>query len=88
MHAKYEVSISYGLKDIVKVKVDKQTDRQKTDRTKTICPQSFNPRALKLICLKFTSFSARPQSWHAAKCLFAIYGLLLLVIQPHNFMPL
>ena len=36
MHAKYEVSISYGSKVIVKVKVDnrqtnKQTDRQ-TDR--------------------------------------------------------
>ena len=46
MHAKYEVSISYGSKVIAKVKVDnretdKQTDRQ-TDRTKTICPRSFN----------------------------------------------
>ena len=55
MHAKYEVSISYGLKVIARVKVDnrqtnkqanKPTDRQ-TDRTKTICPRSFDPGALK-----------------------------------------
>ena len=39
MHAIYEVPISYSSKVIVKVKVDdRQTDRQKTDRTKTICP--------------------------------------------------
>ena len=46
MHAKYEVSISYGSNVIAKVKVDnrqtsrqtkRQTDKQ-TDRTKTICP--------------------------------------------------
>ena len=51
MHAKYEVSISYGSKVIAKVKVDnRQTDRQtnrqtdkQTDRTKTICPRSFDP---------------------------------------------
>ena len=77
MHAKYEVSISYGSKVIAKVKVDnrqkdRQTDRQidkqtnrqdknnmppiirsggirqtnkQTDRTKTICPRSFDPGA-------------------------------------------
>ena len=51
----YEVAISYGSKVIAKVKVDnrqtdKQTDRQtnrqtnkQTDRTKTICPRSFDP---------------------------------------------
>ena len=49
MHAKYEVSISYGSKVIAKVKVDnRQTDKQtadrQTDRTKTICPRSFDPR--------------------------------------------
>ena len=42
MHAKYEVSISYGSKVIAKVRVDnRQTDRQtdkQTDMTKTICP--------------------------------------------------
>ena len=51
MHAKYEDSISYGLKVIAKVKVDnrqtdKQTDRQtdrQTERAKTICPRSFDP---------------------------------------------
>ena len=41
MHAKYEVSISYGSKVIAKVKVDnRQTDKQ-TDRTKTICPDQL-----------------------------------------------
>ena len=49
MHAKYEVSIAYGSKVIAKVKVDnRQTDRQinkQTDRTKTICPRSFDPGA-------------------------------------------
>ena len=53
MHAKYEVSISYGSKVIKKVKVyniqtDKQTNRQtnkQTDRTKIICPRSFDPGA-------------------------------------------
>ena len=45
MHAKYEVSISYGSKVIAKVKVDnRQTDKQ-THRTKTICPRSFDPGA-------------------------------------------
>ena len=44
MHAKYEVSISCGSKVIAKVKVDnRQTDKQ--DRTKTICPRSFDPGA-------------------------------------------
>ena len=34
MHAKYEVSISYGLKVIAKVKVDnRQTDRQTNKQT-------------------------------------------------------
>ena len=53
MHAKYEVSISYGSKGIAKVKADnRQTDRQtdrhtdkQTDRTKTICPRSLDPGA-------------------------------------------
>ena len=49
MHAKYEVSISYGSKVIAKVKVDnRQTDRQtnkQTNRTKAICPRSFDPGA-------------------------------------------
>ena len=41
MHAKYEVCISYGSKLIANVKFDnRQTDRQ-TNRTKTICPRSF-----------------------------------------------
>ena len=49
MHTKHEVSISYGSKVMANVKVDnrktdRQTDRQ-TSRTKTICPQSFDPRA-------------------------------------------
>ena len=51
MHAKYEVYTYNGSKVIAKVKVDnkqtnKQTDRQtkkQTDRTKTICPRSFDP---------------------------------------------
>ena len=47
MHAKYDVSISYGSKVIAKVKVDnRQTNRQtnqQTDRTKTLYPRSFNP---------------------------------------------
>ena len=33
MHAKYEVSISYGSKLIAKVKVDRQTDRQTNKQT-------------------------------------------------------
>ena len=49
MHAKYEVSTSKGSKVVANVKVDnrqtnKQTEKQ-TDRTKTICPRSFNPGA-------------------------------------------
>ena len=36
---KYEASISYGSKVIANVKVD----NRQTDRTKTICPQSFDP---------------------------------------------
>ena len=57
MHAKYEVSISYGSKVLAKVKVDnRQTDKQ-TDRTKTICPRSFDPEALK------TLFSPQ-RSWY------------------------
>ena len=47
MHSKYEVSMAYSSKVKAKVKVDnRQTDKQ-TDRTKKICPQSFNPGALK-----------------------------------------
>ena len=38
---KYEVSIYYGSKVIAKVKVDSK----QTDRTKTICPPSFDPGA-------------------------------------------
>ena len=49
MHAKYEVSTSNGSKVIAKVKVDyRQTDKQ-TDRTKTICPRSFDPGAQKVL---------------------------------------
>ena len=45
-----KVSISYGSKVIAKVKVDnrqtnKQTDK---DRTKTICPRSFDPGGIKI----------------------------------------
>ena len=43
--SKYEVFIYYGSKVKAKVKVDnRQTDKQ-TDRTKTICPRSFDPWA-------------------------------------------
>ena len=59
MHAKYEISISYGSKVIAKVKVDnrqtnKQTDRQ-TDRQtdkqtdtedKNNMPRSFDPGSI------------------------------------------
>ena len=47
MHAKYEVSISYGSKVIAKVKVDNRQDKQ-TDRhgqDKNNLPRSFDPVA-------------------------------------------
>ena len=47
MHAKYEVSISFGLKVIAKVKVDnrqtnKQTDKQTDRQDKNNMPKSFD----------------------------------------------
>ena len=45
MHAKYEVSISYGSKVISKVKVDNRQTNRQTNRIKTICPLSFDPGA-------------------------------------------
>ena len=50
MHAKYEVSISYGSKVIAKVKVDnrqtnRQTDRQTDKQDKNNMPRSFDPGA-------------------------------------------
>ena len=54
MHAKYEVSISYGSKVIAKVKVDnrqtnRQTDRKTNRQTnrqdKNNMPRSFDPGA-------------------------------------------
>ena len=38
LHAKYEVSISYGSKVKAKVKVDNRQTNKQTERTKTICP--------------------------------------------------
>ena len=56
MHAKYEVSISYGSKVIAKVKVDNRQTNKQTDRTKTICPYHsiwvHNKCNVKLICVK------------------------------------
>ena len=47
MHAKYEVSISYGSKVIAKVKVDNRQTNKQTDRqmggTKTKKTRSFDP---------------------------------------------
>ena len=40
MHAKYEVSVSYGSKVIVNVIVE----NKQTDKAITICPRSFDPR--------------------------------------------
>ena len=45
MHAKYEASMSYGSKVIGNVKVDNRQTNKQTDRTKTICLQSFDPGA-------------------------------------------
>ena len=38
MHAKYEVSISYSLKVIVKVKVDNKLTDKQADKTKQYAP--------------------------------------------------
>ena len=46
MHAKYEVSISYGSKVIDEVKNDNRKTDKQTDRTKTICPRSFDPSTM------------------------------------------
>ena len=50
MHAKYEVSNSYGSKVMAKVKVDnrhtnRQTDKQTNRQNKNNMPRSFDPGA-------------------------------------------
>ena len=53
MHSKYEVSISYGSKVIAKVKVDNRKTNKQNDRTKPICPRSFDPGGIKMLFVTY-----------------------------------
>ena len=48
MHAKYEVSISYGLKVIAKGKVDKQTGKQTDRQDKNNMPPIIRSGGIKI----------------------------------------